>query len=74
MWYNRHTTKGGNIIMEEKEKDSYIRIRIDTQTKERFQRVCKTKAINSSELIRQLINNWTDEQEAKDKKRRKESA
>lgn len=60
--------------MEEKEKDSYIRIRIDTQTKERFQRVCKTKAINSSELIRQLINNWTDEQEAKDKKRRKESA
>ena len=49
--------------MQDKEKDSYIRIRIDKDTKDKFQQLCKTKAINSSELIRQLIVNWCMDQE-----------
>ena len=51
------------MAAEDKEKDSYIRIRIDTQTKEKFQELCKKKAINSSALIRQLIEQWNKEQE-----------
>lgn len=47
------------------ENDDSIRIRISSQTKAEFKDLCKKKAINSSELLRQLINNWIEEQKIK---------
>lgn len=44
----------------EDNKEIRINVRIDSNTKNEFQEVCKKKAINSSELIRQLIKEWTD--------------
>lgn len=43
------------------DKEIRIGIRIDEKTKKEFQDVCKKKAINSSELIRQLIKDWTEQ-------------
>ena len=43
------------------EKATYIRI--SKVVKEQFQRLTKEKAINQSELIRQLIINWINRQQ-----------
>ena len=45
------------------EKATYIRIRISKEIKEQFQQLTKEKAINQSELIRQLIINWINRQQ-----------
>lgn len=42
------------------EKEIRVNLRIDAETKREFMDVCKKKAINSSELIRQLIREWID--------------
>jgi ribbon-helix-helix protein, copG family len=44
--------------MEEKEKDSYIQFRISNDTKKRFQEITKREAINTSELFRQWIEKY----------------
>ena len=44
--------------VQEKEKDDSIRIRIPSSLKAEFKDVCKRKAINSSELLRQFIVEW----------------
>lgn len=47
--------------MIDKEKDTYIRIRLDADTKERFKNICQKRAINLSELIRQWITKYVKE-------------
>lgn len=47
----------------EENKTSTILIRLNQETKDKFQKLCKKKAINQSELLRQLINTWIKEQE-----------
>lgn len=42
----------------QKEKRICINIRIDKETKDQFMSICKSKAINSSELIRQWIKQF----------------
>lgn len=44
-------------------KDVVIRLRVTTQFRDAFQQLCKQKAINSSELLRQLISQWMYEQQ-----------
>ncbi len=41
-------------------KNVYIHVRIDPIIKNEFQEVCERKAINSSELIRKMVKEWTD--------------
>lgn len=50
-------------MQQDKPQDSYIRLRIAADTKQQFQQLCKSKAINSSELLRQLITQWIHEQQ-----------
>lgn len=38
-----------------------IQIRLEKELKDQFQAICKAKAINSSELIRQLITKWIED-------------
>lgn len=45
-------------------KEAIIRLRVTNELKARFQAICKSKAINSSELLRQLISQWCYEQES----------
>lgn len=40
-----------------------LQIRLEKELKDDFQRLCKQKAINSSELLRQLITQWIQEQQ-----------
>lgn len=47
--------------MNEQDKNTYIRIRIAKDIKDQFQKITKEKAINQSELIRQLIVKWISE-------------
>ena len=53
--------------MERKDKakilTSTLQIRIPIETRQKFNKICQDKNINSSQLIRDLINNWIDEQE-----------
>lgn len=44
-------------------KETVIRLRVTKELKERFQAICKAKAINSSELLRQMITQWCYEQQ-----------
>lgn len=39
-----------------------LQIRLEKELKDDFQQLCKQKAINSSELLRQLITQWISEQ------------
>lgn len=50
-------------MQQDKPQDSYIRLRIAADTKQQFQQLCKRQAINSSELLRQLITQWIHEQQ-----------
>lgn len=45
-------------MTEDKAKDNYFRFRIDTKTKKDFQQLTKTKAINTSELLRHWIEDY----------------
>lgn len=49
--------------MYDNDKDTVIRVRVSQHLKDDFQALCKSKAINSSELLRQLITQWIHEQQ-----------
>lgn len=49
--------------MYDNDKDTVIRVRVSQKLKDDFQQLCKHKAINSSELLRQLITQWIQEQQ-----------
>ncbi|WP_293690435.1 hypothetical protein [uncultured Phascolarctobacterium sp.] len=49
--------------MYDNDKDTVIRVRVPQRLKDDFQALCKSKAINSSELLRQLITQWIHEQQ-----------
>ena len=49
--------------MYDNDKDTVIRARLPQRLKDDFQALCKAKAINSSELLRQLITQWISEQQ-----------
>lgn len=49
--------------MYDNDKDTVIRVRVPQRLKDDFQALCKRKAINSSELLRQLITQWIHEQQ-----------
>ena len=51
------------MTIEDRQKTTNIIIRVDTETKAQFMILCKRKAINSSELLRQLITQWIHEQQ-----------
>ena len=38
-----------------------IKVRLSKELKERFQAVCKSKAVNASELLRQYIEQYAEE-------------
>lgn len=60
--YNKDRKK-----VKKKMKDKQIRIavRLPEDLKEKFMLMCKERAINSSELVRQLIQTWINKQENK---------
>lgn len=47
------------------DKQIRIAVRLDAELKEAFYKACKEKAVNPSELVRQLIQKWM--QDNKDK-------
>ena len=49
-------------ITADEQKDVFLQIRIAYSLKKEFQAICKKKAINSSELLRQFITQWVYEQ------------
>ena len=49
--------------MYDNDKDTVIRVRVPQCLKDDFQTLCKHRAINSSELLRQLITQWIHEQQ-----------
>lgn len=49
--------------MYDNDKDTVIRVRVPQRLKDDFQALCKSKAINSSELLRQMIIQWMQEQQ-----------
>lgn len=49
--------------MYDNDKDTVIRVRVSQRLKDDFQTLCKHRAINSSELLRQLITQWIHEQQ-----------
>lgn len=51
------------MTIEDRQKTTNIIIRVDRETKAQFMSLCKRKAINSSELLRQLITQWIHEQQ-----------
>ena len=48
--------------MDNDNKTAIIKLRVSQELKDDFQQLCKAKAINSSELLRQLITQWIQEQ------------
>ena len=44
------------------DKNDVIRLRLSKEVKTEFQAICKKKAVNPSELLRQFITQWTYEQ------------
>jgi metal-responsive CopG/Arc/MetJ family transcriptional regulator len=44
--------------MIEKPKEVRINVRLEKDTRDKFQKICKSKAVNSSELIRQWIEKY----------------
>lgn len=53
------------------DKQIRIAVRLDKDLKDRFQTMCKERAINSSELVRQLIIRWMEEQTNEDTPKRR---
>lgn len=54
-------------MFEEKQKNVFIQIRVSQELRDSFQKLCKEQCINSSELIRQLISKWIENQTTTDK-------
>jgi hypothetical protein len=50
-------------MFEEKQKDVFIQVRVPKELRTQFQTLCKHKAINGSELLRQFITQWIHEQQ-----------
>lgn len=50
-------------MLDDKQKDVFLQIRLSRELRTTFQTMCKSKAINSSELIRQFIQQWLQEQQ-----------
>lgn len=50
-------------MLDDKQKDVFLQIRLSRELRTAFQTMCKSKAINSSELIRQFIQQWLQEQQ-----------
>ncbi len=48
--------------MENENKTTTIKIRVSQDFKDTFNATCKQKAINPSELLRQLIEKWLEHQ------------
>lgn len=48
-------------MVETKKKDIRLNIRISEELKDEFQRVCDTKSVNGSDLIRKFIKRWVSE-------------
>lgn len=53
--------------MDDREKEVYYQIRIDKETKKRFMDYCKSKGYNSSAIVRNMIVEWLDQKEQKNK-------
>ena len=49
--------------MYDNDKVTVIRVRVSQELKDDFTALCKSRAINSSELLRQLITQWITEQQ-----------
>lgn len=47
------------------DKQIRIAVRMSEELKKEFMALCKDKAINSSELIRQLVQQWIRQQKTK---------
>lgn len=47
--------------MEKAKKDIRLNIRISEELRDEFQRVCDTKSVNGSDLIRKFIKRWVSE-------------
>ena len=47
-------------------KTTYIRCRVDDTTKEKWIQVCKKNAVNGSELLRQWIDKYIEDNTRKD--------
>lgn len=47
------------------EKESRINLRLEKEKKDLFQQICKRKAINASELMRQWIDKFIEENKDK---------
>ena len=60
--YNKATIKLGGFTMETENKTTTIKIRVSQDFKDTFNAACKQKAINPSELLRQLIEKWLEHQ------------
>lgn len=60
----KQTLNTGNLdITALQLKETVIRLRVSKDLKAKFQAICKTKSINSSELLRQMITQWCYEQQ-----------
>lgn len=53
-------------MIDDRQKDSYLRFRIDVETKNEFQAITRKKAINISELFRQWIADYIAENQKKE--------
>lgn len=45
------------------ENSVFMQIRIEKETREKFRKMCKERALNSSELLRMLILKWIKDNE-----------
>ena len=60
-----YVTKQKEVSTMVENKNVDIRCRVDKETKDKWNRVTKEKAINGSELIRKFIMEWLQENDTK---------
>lgn len=48
-------------MTETKRKDIRLNIRISEELRNEFQRICDTKSVNGSDLVRKFIERWISE-------------
>lgn len=57
------------VLYNKKMDDSvFLQIRLERDTRDTFRKICKEKAINSSELVRQWIESFVLKEQAKENK------
>ena len=57
------------VLYNKKMDDSvFLQIRLERDTRDMFRKICKEKAINSSELVRQWIESFVLKEQAKEDK------